>query len=115
MAKSYQLLRQKMSEEARKKSEAKTQELLKEMPLYELRQARALSQQEIGKALNVNQSAVSKMERRSDMYISTLRKVIKAMGGELDIIARFPDGEVKVNQFGETECELPRSPTIVNS
>jgi DNA-binding transcriptional regulator YiaG len=102
MAKSYQLLRQKMSEDARKKAEAKTEELLKEMPLHELRQARALSQQEIGKALNVNQSAVSKMERRSDMYISTLRKVIKAMGGELEIIARFPDGEVKVNQFGET-------------
>ena len=88
-----------MTPEARKKSEASTREMLKEMPLYELRQARRFSQEQIAELLNVNQAAVSKMERRTDMYISTLRTVIKAMGGNLEIIANFPDGNVKISQF----------------
>lgn len=49
--------------------------------------------------MNINQAAVSKMERRTDMYISTLRDYIRAMGGELEIIATFPDGQVKIDNF----------------
>jgi transcriptional regulator with XRE-family HTH domain len=72
---------------------------LKQMPLHELREARQLSQESLAKALNINQAAVSKVERRTDMYISTLRDYIRAMGGELEIIARFPDGQVKIDNF----------------
>ncbi len=53
--------------------------------------------------LNVNQAAVSKLERRTDMYVSTLREFVRAMGGELEITARFPEGTVRINQFEETE------------
>ena len=71
------------------------------MPLNELRQARALSQVKLAETLHVNQAAVSKIERRTDMYISTLRAYIRAMGGDLEIVANFPDGEVKIANFGE--------------
>ena len=74
---------------------------LAEMPLNELRQARGLSQEMLAEALHIQQPAIAKMERRTDMYISTLRSHIKAMGGELEITARFPDGEVKITNFSE--------------
>jgi hypothetical protein len=49
--------------------------------------------------LGINQAAVSKMERRADMYISTLQSMIRAMGGQLKIEAVFPEGKVEINQF----------------
>jgi DNA-directed RNA polymerase specialized sigma subunit len=74
--------------------------IAEEMTLQELRKARERSQQIVGEILHVNQAAVSKIERRTDMYVSTLRSFIEAMGGELDIIARFPDhAPVRIKQF----------------
>lgn len=58
--------------------------------LKEMRRARRRSQAKVAKELKINQAAVSKLERRTDMYVSTLRSYIEAMGGELEIIARFP-------------------------
>ena len=49
----------------------------------------------------VGQAAVAKIEKRTDMYVSTLRRFIEAMGGELDIVARFPDREVHIRNFGD--------------
>jgi transcriptional regulator with XRE-family HTH domain len=69
------------------------------MPLDELREARAMTQMHLAKILGVNQAAVSKMERRADMYVSTLQDFVRAMGGELKITARFPEGSVEINQF----------------
>lgn len=103
MAKSYSALRAKMTPEARAKAEEQTQILLREMPLQELRQARKMSQEEMAKSLHTRQSNVSRIEKRTDMYISTLRSVIKAMGGDLEIVARFPDGSVRINQFKELD------------
>lgn len=57
----------------------------------------------LAKALKVNQAAVSKLERRTDMYISTLRSYMEAMGGKLDIIVRFSEGSVKIGQFEDLE------------
>jgi transcriptional regulator with XRE-family HTH domain len=99
MAKNFKELRAKMSPEARARSEAKAQQMIAEMPLYELRVARDLTQEQLARVLRINQAAVSKMERRADMYLSTLDGIIKAMGGKLDIRAIFPDGEVRINQF----------------
>jgi transcriptional regulator with XRE-family HTH domain len=101
--KPYKRLREKMSPKARAAAAKKTQELLAELPLQELRHVRMLSQEQLAVKLNVKQATVSKLERRADMYISTLRKVIKAMGGELEIKATFPDGEVRINQFKDTD------------
>jgi transcriptional regulator with XRE-family HTH domain len=74
--------------------------IAEEMTLQELRKALAQSQQEISKALHVNQAQVSKIERRTDMYVSTLRSFIEAMGGQLEIIARLPHhAPVRITQF----------------
>jgi len=76
--------------------------IMAEMTLQELRKARERSQHVVGEILHVNQASVSKIERRTDMYLSTLRAFIQAMGGELEIIARFPDRPpVKITQFEE--------------
>ena len=63
------------------------------MPLHELRRARALTQRDMAKMLKVNQPAVSKLEQRADVYVSSLRSYIEAVGGRLKIIAEFPEGE----------------------
>src|SRR5690349_3276763 len=66
------------------------------LTLHELRKARAVSQEELAKKLAVGQPAVAKIERRSDMYVSNLRRYIEALGGTLEISASFPDGKVTV-------------------
>lgn len=104
MAKSFKALERKMSPEARARSEEKAKQLIAEMPLQELRAARKLTQEELAKTLNVNQAAVSKQERRADMYVSTLREFVRAMGGELEITARFPEGAVRINQFEDVDA-----------
>jgi hypothetical protein len=106
MSKSFNILRKKMSRSAQKTAAAKTKQMLKEMPLQELRQARQMSQERLAELLSTKQANVSRMERRTDMYISTLRSYIEAMGGELDIVARFPDGEVHINQFEDIAQSL---------
>lgn len=101
MAKKFEILRSQMSPERRARVAKRTAELLEEMPLQELRQARQLSQEALAAALGANQSSVSKLERRADMYVSTLRSYVEAMGGQLEILARFPDGEVRIGQFSK--------------
>jgi len=86
MAKKFAELEAKMSPASRSRSDALYEKLVAEMPLHELRQAKALSQVKLAKALHINQAAVSKMENRADMYISTLRDYIRAMGGDLEIV-----------------------------
>ena len=73
------------------------------MALDELRQAREMTQGHLAKILGVNQAAVSKMERRADMYVTTLQDFVKAMGGELKIIAKFPEGTVEISQFEDAK------------
>ena len=101
MAKPFKLLKDKMSPESRERAAAATKKLLAEMPLNELRAARRLTQEQLATKLHVKQASVSKLERRTDMYISTLRGYVEAMGGELEIVARFPDGNVRIDQFTE--------------
>jgi DNA-binding XRE family transcriptional regulator len=101
MAKKFNELRSALSTAAQKRAADKTQVMLAEMPLHELRQARGLSQKMLADVLHVQQPSIAKIEKRTDMYLSTLRSHIQAMGGELDIIARFPDGAVKINNFAE--------------
>lgn len=99
MAKNFKELREKMAPESRERSRRLAARYRAEMPLDELREAREMTQVHLARILKVNQAAVSKMERRTDMYISTLQDFVRAMGGELKIIARFPDGTVEINQF----------------
>ena len=71
------------------------------MALAELRRARELSQSELARILGIRQPSVADMEKRTDMYISTLRSLIEGMGGQLDIIARFPGQEVRIKNFAQ--------------
>src|SRR5271154_4695305 len=100
VAKNFRELEAKMSPGARARSDAKTQKMIAEMALHELRQAMGITQERLAKALRINQAGVSKIESRSDIFVSTLRKAIEAMGGKLEIHAKFPAGEAKIRQFG---------------
>ncbi len=99
MAKSFENLRQKMSSAAQNQAKVKFEGMMAEMPLNELRVAKQLSQEAMAKILNKKQANISRLERNTDMYISTLKSYIEAMGGSLEIRATFPDGQVKINQF----------------
>ena len=87
--------------ERRQRIEALKGEMLAEMPLHELRRARALTQRDLANMLRVNQPAISKLEQRTDMYVSSLRSYIEAVGGKLKIVAEFPEGEVAITNFYE--------------
>ncbi|MFY9328172.1 MAG: XRE family transcriptional regulator [Georgfuchsia sp.] len=112
MAKKFSELRKKMSPESRARAEAKAKAMLDEMPLNELRQARGLSQATLAKILNVQQPSIAKMEHRTDMYLSTLRSHIEAMGGMLEIVARFPDGSVKISNFESLDDEMTKNHVV---
>lgn len=101
MARKFEELRARMSPDSQALAEAKAQAMLAEMPLHELRQARGLSQKMLAEVLHVQQPSIAKLEKRADMYISTLRSHIAAMGGELEIVARFPDGAVRITNFSD--------------
>jgi transcriptional regulator with XRE-family HTH domain len=106
MAKKFSELEKRMSPQAVKRSDARYRDLLREMPLQELRHARQLTQVQIAATLNMSQAAVSKLERNADMYISTLKLFIEAMGGDLEIRAVFPDGSIKISQFNELAAPI---------
>jgi len=110
MAKNFQELQARMSPEAHARSEAKAEQMVKEMALDELREALRLTQESLAESLHVNQAAISKVERRADMLISTLRKIIEAMGGELEIRAVLPKGVVRINQFEEVRRSAGTKP-----
>src|SRR5215210_5637974 len=81
-----------LSESRRQKIEARAAELAaEEMSLRDLRRAHRLTQARVGKALKIGQDGVSRLEQRSDLLISTLRNYVEAMGGDLQLVARFPD------------------------
>jgi predicted transcriptional regulator len=78
------------------------------MQLEDSRKARAVSQEQLAARLAVGQPAVAKLERRSDMYVSNLRRYVEALGGTLEITARFPDGAVTVADVGAADGERGR-------
>lgn len=100
MARKFRELEAKMSPASISRSDAAYRRLKQEMALEELRGALRLTQQQLAETLKVNQSAISKLERRTDMYVSTLERFIEAMGGRLEIRAVFPEGSVRISQFG---------------
>lgn len=98
---SFAELRARMTPAAKAKAAEEFARLEEEMDLAEVRRALKLSQEEIAQTLQVGQGSVAKIEKRTDMYVSTLRRFIEAMGGELEIVARFPDHTVKIKTFAD--------------
>jgi len=74
------------------------------MPLDALRDAKQLTQVQMAQLLKISQGAVSKVERRTDMFVSTLRNYVRAIGGDLEIRAVFPDGDVLIDQFSRVKA-----------
>ena len=96
-------LTKQFTPERKARTAAKARALKARMPLAELRQARERSQKELARALKVGQPAVAKLERRADMYVSNLRRDIAALGGSLEITARFAEGVVNITNFSDLE------------
>ena len=99
MAKKFSALRSKMSPEAQARAAARAEAILVEMQLKDLRKSRSLTQVEMANVMNVEQATISKIERRDDMYVSTLSGYVKALGGELKLVASFPDAEIQIHPF----------------
>ena len=98
-----------ISSARRKKIEARAAGLIaQEMTLQELRQARKLTQVRMAKVLGIKQDGVSRIEKRSDLLLSTLRKTVEAMGGNLSLVAEFPDREpVVLSGIAEVQSRTP--------
>jgi len=100
----------KLSPARRKKVGARAAQLIaEEMTLQELRKARKLTQVRMAKSLGITQDSVSRLEKRSDLLLSTLRKTVEAMGGSLCLVAEFPDREPVV-LAGIAEDDPPQKP-----
>ena len=97
MARDFRELEAKMPPEARERAAARAKELIAAMPLHQLRHSREMTQTRLAEVLEMDQGNISKLEKRTDMYLSTLRSYIEAMGGALEIRAVFPDGDVKID------------------
>jgi transcriptional regulator with XRE-family HTH domain len=97
MARNFRELEAKMTPEARERAAARAKELIAAMPLQQIRNAREMTQTRLAEVLEMDQGNISKLEKRTDMYLSTLRSYVEAMGGSLEIRAVFPDGEVKID------------------
>lgn len=116
---SFSNLRQRMSPERRTANAEAAQAMLhdigrQELALHELRQARRRSQEELARVLKVQQPAIARLEHRADMYVSNLRRYVEALGGTLEITARFPDGEVTITSFRDVapEADRPAGETV---
>jgi DNA-binding XRE family transcriptional regulator len=90
MRRNWSELKGRMSQEARARVDARVRKTLKELPLAEIRKAVGLTQVEMARTLRQSQGSVSKIENEADMYLSTLRKYVEAMGGSLRLTATFP-------------------------
>jgi DNA-binding XRE family transcriptional regulator len=99
MAHKWKDIRRTLSPEQEEATRQYVKSVVEAVTLNQLREARSLTQANLASVLGVNQGSVSKMEKRTDMYISTLRNFIQAMGGQLQIKAVFPEGEVEIEQF----------------
>ena len=101
--KNYNELRRKLSPERRERNEAAANEMLAEMALAELRKAAGLTQTELARVLGVSQANLSKLEHQSDIQIGTLRRLVEAIGGQLELVVTMPQGnKVRISQFSES-------------
>ncbi len=104
MARNYKELQAKIDPARRATTQQRVRQELQTMALEELRNAKQATQTEMAELLDLPQSSISRIEQRTDMYLSTLRNYIQAMGGVLQVQAIFPDGgTVILNRFGDYE------------
>jgi DNA-binding XRE family transcriptional regulator len=95
--KSWAKIRGEMSPERQSRMDSRLKEALASMPLDKMRKARSLTQVAVAERLHVDQGSISKLEGRTDMYLSTLREYVEALGGTLELRADFPDGSINID------------------
>lgn len=103
MAKTIEQVIAMLPKEEQVEIERRSEEMLSEyMALQELRRARGMTQEELANILELPQNNISRFERRSDVKVSSLQKYIQAMGGELGLVAKFPDqAPIEISGFTE--------------
>lgn len=101
MARNFEELENAMPPERRARAKERAKRMIVEMLLSELRSDAGLTQKELAGILDIKQPSLSKLENRDDMQISTLRRIIQALGGELEIIAHMPKGDIRIRQFAD--------------
>lgn len=100
---SFNKLKNSLSAASQKRVAQKKEILRQDLALAEVRKAMSLTQVDMAERLHIKQAALARLENRTDMYISSLRKYITALGGELDIVAHFPDGDVHIQNLHELQ------------
>lgn len=101
MAKNFKELEAKMHPDARARAKARAKDMMAEMLLSEIRQAVGLTQEQVAEALGIKQPSLSRLESQHDMQITTLQRLIEALGGKLEIVAHLPGGTIRVAQFDD--------------
>jgi transcriptional regulator with XRE-family HTH domain len=110
MARSFdELVKRTASPTTRRRAARRTRELLAELLLSEIRKLAGRSQRELADTLGIRQPSLSKLENQDDMQISTLQRIVEALGGKVQILARFPQETVRVKQFDRPGWRKPRS------
>ncbi len=99
MAHDFNKLKKKMKPESLNKAGIKAREMMAEMLLAEIRKEAGFTQEDIARALGIKQPSLSKLESQEDMQIGTLGRLIQALGGQLELIAHMPGGDIKIRQF----------------
>jgi transcriptional regulator with XRE-family HTH domain len=99
MARKFQELEAKMPPESLARAKARAKEAMAEMLLSEIRKAVGLTQEQLAASLGIKQPTLSHLESQDDMQVSTLRRLIQALGGELEIIVHLPSGDIRLSQF----------------
>jgi transcriptional regulator with XRE-family HTH domain len=99
MARNFKELEAQMPPERLARAETKARAILAEMFLAEIRKHAGFTQEELATALNIRQPSLSKLENQDDMQISTLKRIVEALGGKLELIAHLPQGDIRLSQF----------------
>jgi DNA-binding XRE family transcriptional regulator len=99
MAHKFETLTKKMDPDRVKMAKTRAKEVMAEMLLTEIRKEAGFTQDDLAKKMGMKQPSLSKLESQDDMQISTLKRLIKALGGQLELIVHMPSGDIRVGQF----------------
>ena len=99
MTKKFENLEKQMDPKRLARATAKAKEVMAEMLLAEIRKEAGFTQKDIAKMIGIKQPSLSKLESQDDIQVSTLQRLIQALGGQLELIAHMPGGDIRISQF----------------
>ena len=99
MAHKFEKLEKQMAPERLARAKTRAEDMMAEMLLAEIRKEVGLTQEDLAETIGVKQPSLSKLESQDDMQISTLQRLIGALGGQLELIAHMPGGDIRISQF----------------